>query len=758
MSFSSEEDFLEYYRAVNKFETTLASDINASVTSIPLSDIGALTASSKGVVSIGNEHIFYNGYSGNTLTGCSRGFEATSATSHSSGDIVQQRVDAYIFNQIIQSIFDIPKIDFSNSISATLTGDSFIPERGNVAIQLYGQGLTADDVINISSVNVNNGEIIVIECMHNLTFRNAGNLVVDPIGLSSDVLVPQYGVLGLYWHASTNRWRPIFSSLGLVNYSVTASNLLEVPTDGDFSDGHITSWSAGVTTYSDALDDINESLALLIPASPSSLSAFTLSTTGLVNSRSGINILLASSVTDNTTGGAPSAGTQVYRGTSASISSADVSGFGSGNSGTLSAMKNGVVSGSTSLTTGSQTGTYTSLIITGDSPYPISQPGFWESLTARIVSTNSGGINKYQLRHSEDGNTNEVFFVYDTSNPTPGFSAISISENTPGTLKYSSGIPHYDTNAILNFSGTVTSLASMCYLASNNVEITSTSGFGSQVNLAPGQGNLPATFSSGMGSQSITSVFTIGGTVHTVGQVQARGRNAGVDGSNTAAASIVHVMSGTPPPGLTLPVQETNLFVSTSLGSTPSGADTVAKRVAMENALYASDDLSSLTSSDWASSASVAAYEAKVVGGVLRRSVVDYTTGYLPAGPDYSSHSATQYATFYFRKSAVSQFRISVSGTYTTCMVKMFGIAGTETSTGYQDWWDMSKIYAGAGVPNRSGYDNGCAVGTVMSGSSGLFTCTFGTASSTDSTNNIILVRFSLTGSQAVTALAFRET
>ncbi len=49
----------------------------------------------------------------------------------------------------------------------------------------------------------------------------------------------------------------------------------------------------------------------------------------------------------------------------------------------------------------------------------------------------------------------------------------------------------------------------------------------------------------------------------------------------------------------------------------------------------------------------------------------------------------------------------------------------------------------------------GCAAGTVMTGGSGAFSITFGTQSSTNATDNVILVRFKLNVGQQITALNF---
>lgn len=70
--------------------TYLDTNINSSVTSIALLDGVSYPAS--GTITIGTEEITYTGISGNTLTGCTRGANNTTATSHSQYDPVTYKI------------------------------------------------------------------------------------------------------------------------------------------------------------------------------------------------------------------------------------------------------------------------------------------------------------------------------------------------------------------------------------------------------------------------------------------------------------------------------------------------------------------------------------------------------------------------------------------------------------------------------------------------------------------------------------------
>ena len=73
--------------------TTLNGTINASATSITLTS--AASFSSTGTIVIDTESITYSGKSTNTLTGCVRGANGTTAASHTSGTVVAQVTSAF---------------------------------------------------------------------------------------------------------------------------------------------------------------------------------------------------------------------------------------------------------------------------------------------------------------------------------------------------------------------------------------------------------------------------------------------------------------------------------------------------------------------------------------------------------------------------------------------------------------------------------------------------------------------------------------
>ena len=81
--------------------STLNGAINSSTTSITLTSVSGFTSS--GTIVVNNESIVYSGISTNTLTGCIRGSNGTTAASHLTGAIVVQSTNFYGWGQAAPS-------------------------------------------------------------------------------------------------------------------------------------------------------------------------------------------------------------------------------------------------------------------------------------------------------------------------------------------------------------------------------------------------------------------------------------------------------------------------------------------------------------------------------------------------------------------------------------------------------------------------------------------------------------------------------
>jgi len=158
--------------------------------------------------------------------------------------------------------------------------------------------------------------------------------------------------------------------------------------------------------------------------------------------------------------------------------------------------------------------------------------------------------------------------------------------------------------------------------------------------------------------------------------------------------------------------------------------------------------------------------EAACVAGVVGFNAVNYSTGYIPAGPNLNisgrSGASAQYATFYIKATGISSFKLALTGTYSGVFVKMpnfnFTAAGLTKGSNYDasnGWMDLSVAAPGVGMPGTSTNGMGCALGATATGSTGTFTCTFNNGSSTYSADNLILVRIKFAAGQSLSALSF---
>ena len=515
----------------------------------------------------------------------------------------------------------------------------------------------------------------------------------------------------------------------------------------EYGDG---SWTPGAvplnnnTKVSDAVDSLNEILGKLVPSAPPAFPNAALS----VSNSSGNSPMLASGTPDNASSGL-AAGASVTRIAVAGVSSNTFNDVGAGESGTVQLLMNGSILGSRTLTGTGDAGTYAGLVIADQKDFPVSTPGFWKSID---VSANNAaapvGINKIRMNHTGSGQTNEVFFVRDSMTASPVISAGSVAQAAEGTLAYSSGVPHYGDNASLTVGASISNLAGETYYGgSDPLVISGTNGIISADTLSYANIGIATPIARNTtAATAITpvSVLIDGSNVHNSGTIQGAAKN--VNGASVAAniaSTVILVKRGT-----TNRIDEMSVPVS-GLGTSPNANNAV--RVSLD----AGDKPSVSAAAAWVQANALPTHEAAVVAGVLGHNQTNYATGYLPAGPNLSvGRSGSQYVTFRFNRTALSQFKINVTGSYAGCWVALPGVSDAQPNG--NGWWNGFAAYDGAGVPGETGDAiAGCAAGTVMSGNSGTFTMTFGTQSSTNATGNAILVRFKLNASQSITALSF---
>lgn len=517
------------------------------------------------------------------------------------------------------------------------------------------------------------------------------------------------------------------------------------------------SWAPGAVPLTNdvkvasAIDSLNEVLAKLVPAQPPAFPNGTLTITGTTGQTP---VLAAGGVTDNaggTSGYTP--GSAVTRIATATFGSNTFGDVGPGDTGTLSLSVNGSVVGSKALTGTGDNGTYTGLVIADQKDFPTTTPGFWKSMDVSVSGAAAPvGINKFSLAHSGAGSTNVVHFVRDSLTANPAMSAGSVVQAAAGTLAYSSSVPHYGTGATLTVGLSMTNLSGETYYGgSDPLALSGTNG--TIASQSYGYTAIGVTTPIAKNTTAATALTPVtlnvnGSNVFAVGNVQAVLKN--VVGSTSAAnvtGTNILVMNGS----ASGKVYEMSIPV-TGLGTNPNGNNAV--RVGL-----GTGDAPAGSTTAWVATDALPTHEAAVVAGVLGHNKTDYSTGYLPVGPNLSTgRDGAQYVTFQFQRAAVSTFKIVLTGSYAGCWVKLLGVSDNAaiSPAATNGWWNAYKPYDGAGVPGESGdSDAGCALGTVMAGAGGTFVITFGTQSSTNATGNTILVRFKLTSGQSITALSF---
>ena len=516
-----------------------------------------------------------------------------------------------------------------------------------------------------------------------------------------------------------------------------------------------TSAQANPDTISQAVSIIDSLMSLLRPKPPLTFPQEALTVTSV-----GANSLLASGPVPNNSADTPTitAGQPVVRVTGSSISSNQLGtgdNEGPGNSGTVTALVNGAGDGAALLSATSPSGTYGSLVISDVQDYPSSIPGFWKSFRCQIVdATVAPGFNSFQITDSAAGNTNKLWFVDDNLTDRPVLFSGTIQTGSFSS-ESSSGVTHYGSGSTLQvLSLQLSNIAGETYSADAPVSTTVSNGIGStalQSYAAVGIATPVARQTLSPVTLSTFSVALDGVNIHNQGQMTVTGHNVNGDSSPRQFPTRILVMLG----DHANRVAEQNIpgmvstGVRTYLGPTATGDH---PSLTLPSTAPVWDSTQDLSQPGYL-------HEAGVVAGALSCDQNNYSTNYLPANSvNYSSKPATQYMSFVVTQTAVSSFFLNITGTYSEILVGLPGIsdnAAISPNAIGGTWWTANQLYSGAGVPGRAG-DNvvGCAVGTPALGGTGSVKITFGPQSSTNATNNRIIVRIKLTAGQAITSMS----
>jgi hypothetical protein len=632
-----------------------------------------------------------------------------------------------------------------NVLADTFTANVYFSTTGNIT----------GGVLNIGNIN---GGFLTIG---NVTISNVGNISAGNVNINN-LLNPV---------ANTDAATKIY--VDTVASNVAASVIGNTISMGTPSAGNLVSNAVTLTantSVTNGIAQLNVVLGKLVPASPP---AFPGGTTLTISSLSTYRMANITQV-DNT----PGANKSVAAGTTvtsvrraATYATNTISTVGPGDSGTITAVRNGANVGNVTLNTNanpSANGTYGgNLVITNNYDYNLANAniaaGFWYVFSSSISGTAApAGWNEIYIADSAIANTNTPSWYYDNSAPgTPSFSSTTMAVSGSPTLLYSSTIPHYTNATQFSIGTTVANISGNTYPTSN----TLASGSAGGAFAAPASVNYNA---SNIGSNTLNSFasasFTTTAAVTTGFGASSTGPSVSVNNSyatgiltlTAALANTVLWKSGT-----ATAIDEGNIVVTT-VGTGSGNAYRIINPGTGNTPTYTGSEAAFNSQSS-----TLETYDATVVGsvaqGILKHDQTNYSTGYLPAGPNLSSgRSGTQYFTFKFVRTDVSKFDITYAGNVAGMWVALPGSV-IDSSSSANGWIDMTTAYAGAGYPgvNTPGNgSNGCSLGGVVvpnvNTSSVSKTCTFGTVSSSSTATNEIYIRVALTSNQSVTGLSLK--
>jgi len=566
----------------------------------------------------------------------------------------------------------------------------------------------------------------------------------------------------------------VWANIAGLASNIAATLLGNIIQIGSNSSGYLVSNAVSLTTttsVTDSIAQLNQVLGKLVPPAPpifpgiSTLSLSTSTSSGRMTNFT---------QTDNSgwSNLSVAAGTSVSATRVSTYTAGTITNVGPGDAGTVTAYRNDVAVGSASLTLGSQNGTYGNLVISNDQDYSVvtgDAGGFWESFSASL-SGNSvpAGWNRANIVHSSGSPTNTITWYYDSSSPgTPTFSNLSISL-LANTSSYSSTIPHFTSSSIFRIKGNVARLSGDTYpsaVSSGSSTLVSTSAGGAfstptTINYTSAAVTVPLERNLYVSTGS--AYFETNVSITTGFSSSASGPSLSVNNNYTTGSSGAVIVSGTPTilykTGTSTQIEETSMTISGSVGSGSGNPYRIINPGSTDTPTYSAG-----ATAFNSTSSTLQTYDATVVAAVLKHDQTNYSSGYLPIGPDLSvGRSGSQYYTFAFVRTAVSKFDVRYTGTIAGLWVALPGSTIDTTST-LNGWIDMGTAYAGSGIPGAGAGgngSNGCALGGLAVFNSAQtnksVTCTFGTVSSSSTATNEIYVRVKLTSGQTVSALSIQ--
>jgi hypothetical protein len=652
---------------------------------------------------------------------------------------------------------------------------------GNITANYYfgnGAYLTGIDATSIQNGNSNvkvyanaNVEISAYGNANIVTITGTGANVTGTFNVTGNATLPD--IIAANLTSSTNANINIEpDGTGLVVIANTAGGATAIAM-GDPSQGNLISNAVTLSnssSVSNAIAQLNVVLGKLVPPAPPNFPA---SQTISIQSLSTYRMADFTQI-DNT----PGANKNVAGGTTvttvrrtSTYTTGNITTAGPGDSGFIASRLNGVDAGNVTLTSSLiGNGTYDDLVIYNNYDYNSANAnitaGFWSVFSARSSGTVTQGWNEVYISDSAAGNTNTTVWYYDSSAPgTPQFSSVTITPPSSPTYEYSSTVPHYTSSNAFDVTFNVNRLSGDMYPTADTF-ITGAAGgaFGSPASVTYSSAGVTTPLAQNLyvsaGSQAVATTATvISGFGSSASAPSVSAFNSYATGTQALTPSGT-VLYKTGTASSSTRIEEANVYIGSTIGSGSGLAYRIVNPGSGNTPTYTGSE-----SQFNSQSSTLQTYDATVVGNVLKHDQTNYSTGYLPAGPNLSTgRSGTQYFTFKFIRTSVSKFDVKWSGNIAGMWVALPGSVIDSTS-GANGWINMATAYAGAGVPGSNvgaggNGSDGCALGGVAplnsTQTNKSVTATFGTVSSSSTVTNEIYVRVALTSGQTVTALSLQ--
>jgi len=642
---------------------------------------------------------------------------------------------------------------------------------------------------------------------HNYLFSNVGT---TSLTIGGNAITSNTGVIGLGSISNVgitggaNGYTVITNGSGTLSFNPANVLVLGANTVGQLTSSAVSLTSG--TNVTDAIAQLNQILGKLTPASPPTFPGNVATSVGAASTFSITTGTSSGVMTGDAARGSGWTQKNNIAGNTYQLAGGTTFSAIRSNTyatSTLAAIKSGqgairvwlggnILAGTFTLTGSSGTNTNGNLTITNDTDYhnvvASVAAGFWQS--ANISASGSNILEGWNTVTIENlggyttGNTNALLWYNDVSVAgvgTPTFSNTSMAITT-NSVVYSSSIPHLTSGSAFRLKGNVANLSGDTYISTANTNITTSTAAGGAFN-APtavatsslvGPGGWAGTVPLPRYLCNATNGGVYAGTAYleTTATTLTTGFGSSSSGPTLTVNNNYNSAAGSFTPGVTIlyktgtntNIEETSIPVN-SVGTGSGNGFRVASQGSSNNPVYTAGNVSSPI---WNSqTTTLQTYDCVNIGsgsqGILAWTQTNYSTGYLPVGPNLSGQATTQYFTMKFIRTAVSKFDIKYTGTIAGLWVALPGGSpnGTDTyAAPTNGWLDVSTAYAGSGIPGTGTGGNGsagCAVGgnAVLNSAqtNKSVTATFGSLSSTNSTNNEIWVRVAFTSGQSLTAL-----